>query len=192
MILEDKLSADVPKIDTLEKPSHGPVRGNYAFIDGQNLNMGIKKLGWNLDFRKFHIYLQQKYNVKKAFFFVGMVEEQADLYANLLSMGYDLILKPTVEHKEGTVKGNIDADLVLHAMIEVENYEKAVAVSGDGDFYGLYEYLQGRDKLGRIIVPNRQFSTLLNSFLPFIDRLDGLKRDLAYKKPPRKLPPNKK
>lgn len=161
-------------------------KGNYAFIDGQNLNMGIKKLGWNLDFRKFHYYLQRKYGVTKAYFFVGMVEEQADLYANLLSMGYTLILKPTVEHKEGTVKGNIDADLVLHAMIELPNYQKAVVVSGDGDFYGLYEYLESQHKLAAIVAPNRQFSSLLNSFLPRIDRLDGLRRQLAYKKAPRK------
>ena len=160
-------------------------RGNYAFIDGQNLNMGIKKLGWNLDFRKFHYHLQRKYNVTKAYFFLGMVEDQADLYANLQSMGYNLVLKPLVEHKEGTVKGNIDADLVLHTMIEYNNYDKAVIVSGDGDFYGLYEYLQSKNKLDRIVVPNRQFSTLLNSFLPHIDRLDGLKRHLAYKKAPR-------
>ena len=160
-------------------------RGNYAFIDGQNLNMGIKKLGWNLDFRKFHYHLQRKYNVTKAYFFLGMVEDQADLYANLQSMGYNLVLKPLVEHKEGTVKGNIDADLVLHTMIEYNNYDKAVIVSGDGDFYGIYEYLQSKNKLDRIVVPNRQFSTLLNSFLPHIDRLDGLKRHLAYKKAPR-------
>ena len=171
-------------MDKSKQPA--PKKGNYAFIDGQNLNMGIKKLGWNLDFRKFHYHLQRKYNVTKAYFFLGMVEDQADLYANLQSMGYNLVLKPLVEHKEGTVKGNIDADLVLHTMIEYPNYEKAIVISGDGDFYGLYEYLQNKNKLGRIVVPNRQFSTLLNSFLPHIDRLDGLKRHLAYKKAPRK------
>lgn len=161
-------------------------KGNYAFIDGQNLNMGIKKLGWNLDFRKFHYYLQRKYGVTKAYFFIGMVEDQAELYANLQSMGYNLVLKPTVEHKEGTVKGNIDADLVLHTMIEFPNYQKAVVVSGDGDFYGLYEYLESKNKLAAIVVPNRQFSSLLNSFLPRIVRLDGFRRHLAYKKAPKK------
>lgn len=171
-------------MNELQKPAQK--QGNYAFIDGQNLNMGIKKLGWNLDFRKFHYHLQRKYGVTKAYFFIGMVEDQAELYANLQSMGYNLVLKPTVEHKEGTVKGNIDADLVLHAMIELPNYQKAVVVSGDGDFYGLYEYLEKNNKLARIVVPNRQFSTLLNSFLPHIDRLDGLKRHLAYKKAPKK------
>lgn len=38
---------------------------NYAFIDGQNLNLGIKSLGWKLDFKKFRIYLEEKYAVKK-------------------------------------------------------------------------------------------------------------------------------
>ena len=74
-------------------------------------------------------------------------------------------------------------------MIEFPNYDKAVVVSGDGDFYSLYEYLQSKDKLGAIVAPNRQFSSLLNSFLPQIDRLDGYKRDLAYKKAPRKNTP---
>ena len=170
----------------MDKPkTQSKSQGNYAFIDGQNLNMGIKKLGWNLDFRKFHYHLQRKYGVTKAYFFLGMVEDQADLYANLQSMGYNLILKPLVEHKEGTVKGNIDADLVLHTMIEYNNYDKAVIVSGDGDFYGLYEYLLNKNKLGRIIAPNRYYASLLNSFLPYIDRLDGLRRHLAYKKGPR-------
>ncbi len=33
---------------------------NYAFIDGQNLNLGIKRLGWALDFKKFRVYLREK------------------------------------------------------------------------------------------------------------------------------------
>ena len=32
---------------------------NYAFIDSQNLHLGIKGLGWILDFQKFRIYLKQ-------------------------------------------------------------------------------------------------------------------------------------
>lgn len=36
---------------------------NYAFIDSQNLNLGIQKLGWKLDYRKFRVYLAEKYGV---------------------------------------------------------------------------------------------------------------------------------
>ena len=43
----------------------------YAFIDSQNLNLGIRSLGWNLDFKRFRVYLKDKYDVKKAFLFIG-------------------------------------------------------------------------------------------------------------------------
>ena len=35
-------------------------QNNIGFIDGQNLNMGIKNLGWSLDFKKFRVYLKEK------------------------------------------------------------------------------------------------------------------------------------
>ncbi len=31
---------------------------NYAFIDGQNLNLAIRDLGWRLDLKKFRVYLK--------------------------------------------------------------------------------------------------------------------------------------
>jgi len=34
---------------------------NYAFIDSQNLNLSIREQGWVLDFKKFRIYLKDKY-----------------------------------------------------------------------------------------------------------------------------------
>ena len=37
---------------------------NYAFIDSQNVNLAIRELGWKLDFRRFHVYLKEKYSVK--------------------------------------------------------------------------------------------------------------------------------
>ena len=43
---------------------------NYAFIDSQNLNLGIQELGWFLDWRKFRVYLKEKYSVVKAYLFI--------------------------------------------------------------------------------------------------------------------------
>ena len=40
---------------------------NYAFIDSQNLNLGIQKLGWKLDYKKFRVYPKEKYNIQKAY-----------------------------------------------------------------------------------------------------------------------------
>ena len=120
-------------------------QNNFAFIDSQNLNLGIKSQGWNLDWRKFRQYLRDKCGITKAFLFIGYVAGNERLYGNLQSFGYILILKPTLELKNGNVKGNVDADLVLHAMIEYPNYKQAVVVSGDGDFYCLVEHLVSKN-----------------------------------------------
>lgn len=85
---------------------------NYAFIDSQNLNLSIRDQSWILNFRKFRIYLKDKYSVSKAFLFIGYVPENQDLYTNLQKAGYILIFKPTLKRPDGKVKGNVDAELV--------------------------------------------------------------------------------
>ena len=42
--------------------------------------------------------------------------------------------------------------MVLHTMVEYPNYDKAIVVSGDGDFHCLVEYLVQQGKLGRILI----------------------------------------
>ena len=61
---------------------------NYAFIDSQNLNLGIKKLGWKLDHRKFRVYLKEKYGVKNAYIFVGFMALNQKLYDSLQEAGF--------------------------------------------------------------------------------------------------------
>lgn len=48
---------------------------NYAFIDSQNLNLGIQDLGWKIDYGKFRIYLKEKYGAVKAYMFIGYLPE---------------------------------------------------------------------------------------------------------------------
>jgi len=157
---------------------------NYAFIDSQNLNLAILDQGWTLNFGRFRKYLSDKYGVVKAFLFIGYVPTNQDLYTALQEQGYILIFKPTLVLKNGRIKGNVDAELVLHAMIEYQNYNKAVIVSGDGDFHCLIKYLQGRGKLEKLIIPNRsKFSSLLRGFLPYdVDFMNNLRGKLGYKK----------
>ncbi len=171
----------------------------YAFIDSQNLNIGIQKLGWKMNWVKFHKFLADKYGVNRAFMFIGYVPEFEDMYQKLHEDGYSIVLKPTFDmtrprpeqneeisqeekpEEKKPVKGNIDAELVLHAMINYPNYDKAVIVSGDGDFYCLVEYLAKNNKLLKILAPNRQYSSLLREYNDYIDRLDLQKRALEYR-----------
>lgn len=156
-------------------------QNNYAFIDGQNLNLGTKELCWKLDLKKFRIYLREKYGVTKAFYFIGFVDGNNDLYASLQEYGYILIFKPTFRNKDGKVKGNCDAELVLQAMIEINKYEKAVIVSGDGDFACLIKYLREQNKLAKVICPNSNYSGLLKKASGnFIATLTDLRKKLEF------------
>ncbi len=160
----------------------------YAFIDSQNLNLGILGCGWKLDFGRFRVYLKDKYKVSKAYLFIGYVAGNDGIYTSLRQGGYVVIFKPTLltinDEAGAYTKGNVDAELVLHAMIEYPNYDKAIVVSGDGDFHCLVEYLEERGKLGRLLIPNRKkYSALLRRFrTEYIDYLDGLGQKLSERR----------
>lgn len=158
---------------------------NYAFIDSQNLNLSIRALGWKLDFARFRVYLKEKYKVTKAFLFIGYVEGNSKLYTSLQEAGFLCIFKPTLEYKDGTTKGNCDAELVLQSMIEYGNYDKAILVTGDGDFYCLARYLIDNNKFQALIIPNKfKFSALLRfkMFKSYLRYMNDLKIKLEYKK----------
>jgi uncharacterized LabA/DUF88 family protein len=177
-----------------------PKLNNYAFIDSQNLNMGTQRMGWKLDWRRFRRYLRDKYDVTNAYMFIGYMSENESLYEYMHELGYLVVLKPTIDvsqndqksgnHEDATdkdkekdrplVKGNVDAELVLYAMKELDNYDKAVIVSGDGDFFSLAEYLDDRGKLANIMAPNWQYSSLLKPYEDKIIRLDKLRGNLTY------------
>src|SRR6185295_10747891 len=128
------------KPDEQNKKSAAP-RGsrNYAFIDSQNLNLGVQKMGWKMDWRRFRLYLKEVHNVEKAFMFIGYLPGNEKLYDQMHELGYLIDLKPTLEmydteekkeertkkqeekptgskpEEKRVTKGNVDAELVLYA-----------------------------------------------------------------------------
>lgn len=151
----------------------------FAFIDSQNLNLSIKDQDWLLDFAKFRIYLRDKFKVNEAYLFIGYVKGNQKLYSHLQKNGYILIFKPTLKLPNKKFKGNVDAELVLHCMIQYNNYHQAVIISGDGDFYCLIDYLSENKKLKRLIIPNKKsYSSLLRVFNKHITFLNGTKEKL--------------
>lgn len=157
-------------------------KNNYAFIDSQNLNLSIHDQGWNLDFKKFRIYLADKYKIGKAFLFIGYVPENQSLYTHLQKDGFILIFKPTLKLPSGKVKGNVDAELVLHAMIEYDNYDKALIITGDGDFFCLVDYLAKKKKLLKLMIPNKkQYSSFFRKMMSCIVFMNNLRTKLIRK-----------
>ena len=161
---------------------------NYAFIDSQNLNLGVQKLGWKLDYRKFRVYLTEKYGIQKAYMFIGFSALHQRLYDRLQEAGFILFFKPTIPDADGKIKGNVDADLVLRAALEINIYDRAIIVSSDGDFYSLVQHLYDEKKLETVLSPDiRNCSILLRrAARERIRFMDNLQAKLEYK---RKAPP---
>jgi uncharacterized LabA/DUF88 family protein len=78
------------------------------------------------------------------------------MYRNLRRYGFELIFKEIIEREDDKPKGNVDAELVLQAMIDIAGYDKAVLVTSDGDFACLVKHLAKVAKLERVLSPNRE------------------------------------
>ena len=77
-----------------------------------------------------------------------------------------------------------DADLVLQAMVDFPNYDRAVIVSSDGDFYSLVKYLYKTNKLERVMSPYIKTCSILlkQAAGEKIVYMDNLREKLEYKR----------
>ena len=131
-------------------------RSNFAYIDGANLHRGVNSLGWKLDYLRFRVWLTEKYGVKNAYIFIGLIPKYKELCTYLQECGFTLIFKEVTYDGEGKPKGNCDADLVLQAARDTyENkFYRTVIVSSDGDYSSLVKFLKEQGKLKVILSPH--------------------------------------
>ncbi len=158
-------------------------KNNFAYIDGANLHKGIADLGWKLDYKRFRLWLNNKYQIKRAYIFIGLMAQYKDLYTYLQEVGFTLVFKETTYDGNGKVKGNCDADLVLQVARDTyENkFEEAVIVSSDGDYASLIKFLQEKNKLLAILSPSNHCSVLLKRTSARILYLDWVKSKVNIK-----------
>lgn len=159
---------------------------NLAFIDGQNLHMGTTQDHWKVDFNKFRIYLKDKYRVIEAYYFLGYASEtEQKLYTNLQKAGFIVVFKKHYENLKANKKGNVDTDIVFEIMknlIDNKNFDKIVLVSGDGDYKKLIDFLIEKNKLGKMLFPNKKFASSLYKKLgsEFYDYLENIKTYIKF------------
>ena len=158
----------------------------FAFIDAQNIAKGIENSGWKIDWGAFRQWLAKHYNVSQAYMYIGYMAENRDLYLQLNNNGFNIDLKQTVKsnreglmREHGDIKGNVDVDLTIGVWREYDNYNKAILISGDGDFTSLIEHLIERKKLQKIIVPEF-YSSLFKKFSHHIIELNDYRQELNY------------
>jgi uncharacterized LabA/DUF88 family protein len=168
---------------------------NYAFIDGQNLYIGTAKKAldsWKIDLAKFRVYLQQKYHVTKAFYFLGLLEEDNQkIYEEIQAAGFILLFREHTSLMLGKKKGNVDSDIILHIMKKLyyrEDFDRIVLVSGDGDYKQLVDFLITENKFKKILFPDAQRASSLykkigSQFFAPLDNID-VRRKIEMKKAP--------
>ena len=134
-------------------------QNNSAFIDGANLHKGIAELHWDLDYKKFRVWLLEKYQVNKAYLFLGFVPKYKKLYTYLQEAGFILIYKEVTYNGTGKTKGNCDATLVLKVVVDFyeKRYDKAVIVSSDGDYAELVDFLREKQSLNAHFSKQKMF-----------------------------------
>ena len=159
---------------------------NIAFIDGQNLHLGTKGAGWSVDYAKLRVYLKDKYNVTEAHYFLGFVSDQEqDLYTSLQKAGFILDFREHSSALKGKKKGNVDCDVVFSVMkklVEKEEFDKVILVSGDGDYIKLVDYLIKKNKFEKILFPNQKFASSLYKKYgsEYYDSLEKNKHKIIY------------
>ena len=116
--------------------------------------------------------------------FLGYIPTNDSLYELLQKAGFILKFKPVIPDEIGKPKGNVDADLVLQAMIDIDNYDKAIIISSDGDFYSLIRHLYANNKLKMVMSPYiKTCSTLLKKEArEKIIYMDNLQNKIGRKK----------
>ena len=140
-----------------------------------------EKSPWVIDLARFHVYLQKKYNVGKAYYHLGYVQpENNDLYEEIQKAGFILLFRLHNPAMVGKKKGNVDSDIIFNVMKKLykkEDFGKIVLVSGDGDYKLLVDFLVEEDKFEKILFPDRQYRSslykeLTNRYFAYLDDTD--------------------
>lgn len=132
---------------------------NQAFIDGQNLILSTTTSDdpWQVDLYRFREYLRRKYDVTKAYYFVGCANDDLQsLYDRIQDAGFILVFRAHSGEQVSHKKGNVDTDMVFTIMKnyhECTDVDKFYLVSGDGDYYRTVKYLLEQGRLGKVLLP---------------------------------------
>ncbi len=124
-------------------------------IDGANLYATSKALGFDVDYKQLLKSFRQRGYLLRAYYYTAIIEDQE--YSSIRPLidwldynGYSVVTKPAKEFTDSAgrrkVKGNMDIELAVDAMVLAPSVDHFVLFSGDGDFRRLVEALQRMGK----------------------------------------------
>lgn len=165
------------------------MENNIAFIDWQNLHLWTSNENWKVDFKRFRIYLKEKYLINEVYLFLWFLNEnEQKLYTKLQKSWFVLIFREHNSNMKWKKKWNVDVDIVFEIMRKLKdekNFDNIVLVSGDWDYIKLVNYLIENNFLKKILFPNKFFSSLYRKIQPMYGvnlSLADIRKKIEYKK----------
>ncbi|UZQ54943.1 NYN domain-containing protein [Trichothermofontia sichuanensis B231] len=125
------------------------------FVDGNNMFYAQQKNGWFFDPKRVLTYFKNEIagiELVNAFWYTGIkdAQDQRGFRDALISLGYTVrtkILKEYYDDTSGRLsqKANLDIEIVIDMFNTVEQYDRVVLFSGDGDFERAIELLRSKN-----------------------------------------------
>jgi uncharacterized LabA/DUF88 family protein len=116
-----------------------------VIIDGDNLLVAAKHLGFSIDFAKLRDVLSQSFAALIGIrFYVSsalLANKHHTFYNSLPQLGYELRM-----NNDRTAKSNIETLMAIDAVSQSDEYNTLVLMSGDRDFVSLLDNLKKRGK----------------------------------------------
>lgn len=162
---------------------HGRV---YVFIDAANILYSQQTLRWRVDYKKLKEYFEKECDLQAIYFYTGRVgdnSKQNSFLERLRSFGYQVRAKEVKRIKLSRNiyewKGNLDAELIIDALKNTDNFDTCIFMSGDSDFAPLLDELKSRKKLVIVMSTKHHISRELIERAKYIN-LKKLKDFITY------------
>ena len=160
----------------------------FIQLDVQNLFFAAMDINKRIDFKKIKNYFEDSEDDVESIkaYIVQTPDIKSDKFVNLLKMlKYDLNIKRasiTYDSKGNKSFHNTDQDMAIcvDCMENIDNFDKWVLMSGDGDFIDLIEHLRSKGKKVEVwTMPGKSFNKRI---CDYVDGVKFLSDDFFYDK----------
>ncbi|TKF00694.1 NYN domain-containing protein [Vibrio kanaloae] len=142
-------------------------------VDVQNVYYTTRdKYRSNFDYNQFWYVVTEGRNVvtANAYAISSQDPKQRQFHHILRGVGFNVKLKPFIQRRDGSAKGDWDVGIALDAIELAETVDTIVLVSGDGDFEILVERI--KERFGKPVevygVPGLTAQNLIDSASKFV------------------------
>lgn len=175
------------------------------FIDASNIHYYLVKEGWRIDWKKFKVFCENRYESPKYFYYEGVPskaqyfdihpehslpqfiqakKDKMNYFKFLKSISFKIRHKPVGRVYDNTAgefkhKCNFDVELTIDALDGMDHYDLFVLFSGDGDFVRLIKYLKGKRKKTVVIAPYDRLSDNLEEAANQVIYLEDMRADIS-------------